>query len=106
GDRLADLGAGVVRAGCDGATRGRVQASSLRARSARSSRRNPRSWGCRVRHRRELRDNAAAHVAERRVRDDLGPVVRAGEVERQVAAVDVTLQWAWMSRFPFGSWST
>jgi hypothetical protein len=78
----------MMRAGRDGATHGRVQAAAFgddeldRVEEALVLRDVRRHQG------RELRDDVAARVAEGRVGLDLGPVVGAGEVDRDVGSLD------------------
>ena len=84
GDRLADLGARVVRAGRDRASRRRVQAAALRHDQLDRVEEALVLRDRRVHHRRELRDHVAARVAEGRVGLDLGARVGAGEVDGEV----------------------
>src|SRR5207249_4938721 len=86
GDRLADLGAGMVRARGDRAPGRRVETAAFGHDQLDRAEEALVLGDGRVHHGRELRHDVAARVAEGRVGLDLGARVGAGEVDLQAVA--------------------
>ena len=87
GDRLADLGARVMRPRRHRAAGRRVQTAALGHHQLDRTEEALVLGNRRVHHGGELRDHVAARVAERRVGLDLGARVGAREVDRQAVAL-------------------
>jgi hypothetical protein len=86
GDRLAHLGAGVVRAGGHRFVRRRIEAAAFRDDEIDRVEEPFILRDRRVHHAGDLRDDVAARVAEGRVGGKVVARIRAGEIDRQPIA--------------------